>query len=281
MTYLRGLCFVVGVTLAAAAFAETGAPEAVPAIHWAYAALQQVMDTTGVTPTLPPTWATRSMTRRELADAVKHLCAQVGDRIVAEKNGPWRAAGVPLAQLVREFMSDLEAEARKDGSFDRLNSVSGGFPPEMQPTPPGPHVLLADVVAATGADTPPRPCMQLGFDHWAYDATQRLIDLGLGPPWCWEVDGFHGPPLVTRGLFAEVTLYIFDTGQEKLRSAPGGIGPGPGPQGQAARISFCHLLQEFWPEMRQLRPEAEFRTQVQEILRTYPTLEPVAAAGRN
>ena len=144
--------------------------------------------------------------------------------------------------------------------------------PEYERTPPGPPALLADVVAATNAERQPRPCVVLMFDHWAYDAIQRLVDVGVVMPW---PDGtFRGMPPWTRGLFAEYVRYVFDTSQERLRSTPG-------PHGHAARLDFCRLLQEFWPELRQLRPAARFRSQVEHILRTYPTLEPVASAAQS
>jgi hypothetical protein len=209
------------------------------------------------------------MTRQDFAGAVKYLCDKAGARLIAATTDPERNAGIRLSELTLEFYPQLEAAARWDAdSFGRMNSIRSRYPADEELTPPGPHVLMADVVAATSGDRQPRPCAVLMFDHWAYDALQRLVDLGLMGSW-WPDGTFRGNPAFTRGFIAENVLYVFDNGQGQLRSLSG-------PNGQAGRLDFCMLLQEFWPELRQMRPDDNFRAQVQEILRTYPKLPVIA-----
>ncbi len=150
-----------------------------------------------------------------------------------------------------------------------LPALAGG--PFVIPTPP------KGELKPPPAPSPPKEC-HVPFDHWAYDAVQQLMDMGIiiGYP-----DGcFRGDRALTRYEFAMALTRLLDAadqfqgppgprGEKGLVGAEGPRGPQgdqgragpqgpPGPQGNAADLTEAadlveRLLDEFAQEITEIR----------------------------
>lgn len=99
------------------------------------------------------------------------------------------------------------------------------------------------------------PAQCVGLDHWAYDAMQRLVDLGvhLGYP----DDAFSGNRLLTHYEFAAAVARALDT------PAPTPRGPGPAGLEQALDLEeiaaiLARLDAEFQAEIAELREDLDY-----------------------
>ena len=105
------------------------------------------------------------------------------------------------------------------------------------------------LVAAGAAWGEARPEVVLPFDHWAYDAIQKLVDCGfiVGYP-----DGtFRGNAAQTRGEFAGMVWQALGILDRKLPSDQSG--PCAYMSRPEVAVILAKLVKEFWPEMDWLK----------------------------
>ncbi len=104
-------------------------------------------------------------------------------------------------------------------------------------------VGLAGMIALRAAVGAPTPAETVPFDHWAYDALERLVDLGLAQQLPGFDDPFHSPPTYTRYEFGLALARPIHSGAFAEAKAPKSADRLP------VAALWAKLVREFWPEV--------------------------------
>ncbi len=110
-------------------------------------------------------------------------------------------------------------------------------------------ILAAIALPALPALAQRDPAQCVNLDHWAYDAMQRLVDLGVTTGY--PDDGFSGNRLLTRYEVAAAVAHTLD----EFATRSGGLDPA-GAEGALEREEIGAIL---------ARLEAEFATEIAEL----------------